>query len=143
MSNEAVSTADSAAEPEGGPVLTRKVLMERVQAITTAKPKDVRDVVEATLAVMGNAVKAGEILRLPPFGIGRPRKAKEGASPLSAMMLVKTSLAPAKEKPAKPEKDAKGPDAGMRGQGKGGAGKGGQGKGGNKAKGVETPAASE
>ncbi len=33
-SNEAVSTADSAAEPEGGPVLTRKVLMERVQAIT-------------------------------------------------------------------------------------------------------------
>ncbi len=34
--------------------------------------------VEATLAVMGNAVKAGEILRLPPFVSGvraRPRKA--------------------------------------------------------------------
>ncbi len=143
MSDEAVSMADEAVEPAGGPALTRKVLIERVQAMTSAKPKDVRDVVMATLSVMGTAVKSGEILRLPPFGIGRPRKAKEGASPLSAMMMLKTSLAPEKEKPAKAPKEAKGPKAGMRGQGKGGGGKGGAGKGGNKAKGVETPAASE
>lgn len=120
------------------PALTRKALNERVQAATGAKMGDVRTITEAVLQVLGAAVRSGETLRLPPFGLGRPRAAKEGAESKSVKMIFKAAAnapepkAPKATKPAKPARAAK-------------AGGGGKGKrAGKKASGgVETPAASE
>lgn len=119
---------------ERGPALTRKILAERVQAATGAKMKDVKTITEAVLSVMGEAVKAGEAVRLPPFGMGRPKKPKEGADPSSPKMMFKASTKVRAPKTPKAPKAA-GKAAGA------GAGKGR--RAGKKAKGVETPAASE
>ena len=48
--------------------LRKKDLLERVGAKSKAKKKDIKDVVEATLLVLGEALAAGEELNLPPLG---------------------------------------------------------------------------
>lgn len=69
-----------------GASLKKKELIDRVMAATGGKKKDVKAVVEATLAVLGAALQSGEGLNLPPFGKARIAKSKgEGAS--SAMTV--------------------------------------------------------
>jgi len=51
--------------------VARKELAARVQKATGAKMKDVQVVMRATLQAMSDALKAGEHLRLPPFGAAR------------------------------------------------------------------------
>ena len=69
-------TAETA---EGAPVvaaLKKKDLLERVQALTKAKKKDVKDVVETTLQVLGEALAKGEELNLPPLGKAKVNRQK-------------------------------------------------------------------
>lgn len=80
-----------------GASLKKKELIDRVMAVTGGKKKDVKEVVEATLSVLGAALQSGEGLNLPPFGKARIAKSKgEGTS---AAMTVKLRGAGAKRAP--------------------------------------------
>lgn len=99
--NEEVVVKDQA------PSVNRKILLERVHKITGGKMRDVKAVVEATLTVMGDALKAGEALRLPPFGNAKVRQ-KADAEAGSAMRAMLRGPKPGRaEKPAKPPKAEK------------------------------------
>jgi nucleoid DNA-binding protein len=61
--------------------LKKKDLIDRVLKVTGGKKKVVRDVVEATLNVLGDALSKGEMLNLPPFGkakVSRPSDVGSG-----------------------------------------------------------------
>ena len=56
-------------------------LLARVGALSKAKKKDVKEVVEATLLVLGEALARGEDLNLPPLGkakVGRQKGVNGG-----------------------------------------------------------------
>ena len=65
--------------------LRMKDLMERVVAATGGTKKGVKEIVEATLAQMGEALKKGESLNLP--GLGKVRVARQGSDIGGAMTL--------------------------------------------------------
>lgn len=71
-------TADAdAASGEGATgSLRKKDLLDRVGAKSKAKKKDIKDVVEATLLVLGEALAAGEELNLPPLGKAKVNRQK-------------------------------------------------------------------
>jgi nucleoid DNA-binding protein len=74
-------------EAEAPPVLKKPDLFDRVVTASGAKKRDVKPIVEAALAVIGDALSAGEELNLPPLGkvkINRQRKDKSGD-----MLIVK------------------------------------------------------
>ena len=79
---------------KSGAALRVKDLVDRVTAAGDFKKKDVRDIVEATLAELGRALEQGAVLNLPPFGklrVGRTRDLANGS-----MMLLKLRRVPAK-----------------------------------------------
>lgn len=80
--------ADQPAEVRpAGRMLKVKDLVEAVQARTTGKKKETRATVEATLAVIGEALGKGQDLNLPPLGrakVGRHKEAGNGE-----MLVVK------------------------------------------------------
>lgn len=99
----AVTPADSpapeAVEPApAGPVLRKKDLIDRVVAASGAKKKVAKDVVEATLQVLGDALAAGDQLVLPPLGHAHRTKTKDTAAG-GATLTVKLRRGGAK-KPA-------------------------------------------
>ena len=65
--------------------LRLKELVDRVVAATGGKKKGVKEVVEATLLQMGEALKKGESLNLPAFG--KLRVARAGVEGGGAMTL--------------------------------------------------------
>lgn len=74
---------DAAGDATGAPArptLRRKELVDRVVAATGAKKKAVRDIVEATLKVLGEALAADESLALPPFGKARVNRHRDLAT---------------------------------------------------------------
>jgi len=76
-----VGSDASEAEADAAPVLKKPDLFDRVVAASGAKKRDVKPIVEAALAVIGDALSAGEELNLPPLGkvkINRQRKDKSG-----------------------------------------------------------------
>lgn len=78
--------ADAAATPPA-PTLRKKALVERVVQATGAKRKLVKDVVEATLVALGDALSKGEELNLPPLGRARVNRTRgEGDA---AMLIIK------------------------------------------------------
>lgn len=80
-----------------GASLKKKELIDRVMAVTGGKKKDVKEVIEATLSVLGAALQSGEGLNLPAFGKARIAKSKgEGAS---SAMTVKLRGAGTKRAP--------------------------------------------
>ncbi len=83
--------------------LKKKELVERVAEAVGGKKKDVKDIVEATLAVLGEALQKGESLNLPPFGRAKVSRSK-GEGKESAM-TVKLRGAGEKTQP-KPKKEA-------------------------------------
>ena len=93
----AMATAPDRGDGEvgkGALALRVKDLVERVSNAGDFKKKDVRDIVEATLAELGRALEAGEVLNLPPFGklrVGRSRDLANGS-----MMTLKLRRMPAK-----------------------------------------------
>ena len=68
--------------------LKKRELVERVAALSGGKKKSVKDVVEATLAVLGEALEKGEELILPPFGKAKVNRSKDGAAG-SKLLTVK------------------------------------------------------
>ncbi len=82
------------AEGEGkarsaAPQLKKKELVARVVAALDGRKKgNVKDIVEATLAALGEALQKGEALNLPPFGRARVSRQKgEGAASLTTVRL--------------------------------------------------------
>lgn len=69
------------------PQLRKRELVERVAGLSGVKKKDVKAVVEATLAVLGDALAAGEELNLPPLGKARINRQKDGAR--GRMMVIR------------------------------------------------------
>ena len=80
-----------------------KDLIERVAAASDQNKKDVRAIVEATLAELGKALEAGESLNLPPFG--RVRIANQKADASGQMMTLKLRRG-GEKKPAKNDGEA-------------------------------------
>ncbi len=82
-------TETRAGETDGtGAVLLRKKdFVERVVAASGAKKKDARDVIDATLKLLGEALAAGESVVLPPFG--RARVSRQVDRKGGEMLVVK------------------------------------------------------
>ncbi|MEP4198249.1 MAG: HU family DNA-binding protein [Aliishimia sp.] len=59
------------------PVLRKKELLDAVAEKSGQKRKDVKPVVEAMLAVMGEAIAQDQELNLPPFGKLKIQRVKE------------------------------------------------------------------
>ena len=95
----------AAAAAETGVVLSRKALIEQVSATVGGKKGTVKDIVEATLKSIGDALRAGDSLNLPPLGKARVAKAgPTGADGKPAALTIKLrahTTAPAAKKPAK------------------------------------------
>lgn len=115
-----------AAKPKG-PTVTRKELALRVQKATDAKMKDVQLIVGATLTAMSEALKAGEQLRLPPFGAARVMRAADPVAGTSMRVVLREvkERAPKADRPPRPERPVRAPKvatAAGRGKGPGKAG---------------------
>lgn len=88
--NEIVDIAEAAAPDSSAKVVAQmkvKDLIDRVAAAADQNKKDVRAIVEATLAELGKALEAGESLNLPPFG--RVRIANQKADGSGQLMTLK------------------------------------------------------
>jgi hypothetical protein len=75
--------ADETGKTGGG--LRLKDLVDRVVAATGGKKAGVKEIVEATLVQMGEALQKGDTLNLPAFG--KMRVARQGAEGGGAMTL--------------------------------------------------------
>ncbi|MFT5744499.1 MAG: nucleoid DNA-binding protein [Paracoccaceae bacterium] len=81
-------TVVSAAAPVvAGPTVRKKELIDRVVLASGMKKKDVKPVVEATLAVLGQSLSNGEELIAHPFG--KLKVNREKVLPNGKMMIVK------------------------------------------------------
>ncbi len=76
--NEVVEIAESGAKVVA--MMKVKDLIDRVATASDQNKKDVRAIVEATLAELGKALEAGETLILPPLGRVRIANQKSDAS---------------------------------------------------------------
>jgi len=99
--NEVVDIAEASAKVVAQ--MKVKDLIDRVAAASDHNKKDVRAIVEATLAELGRALEAGEILNLPPFGRVRIANQKSDAS--GQMMTLKLRRG-GEKKPAKNDGEA-------------------------------------
>ncbi len=75
---------------ESGPMVKKKDFIDRAVVRSGVKKKDARPAVEAALAVMADALKAGEELNLPPLGkvkVNRVKKLKD-----ATMLIVKIRI---------------------------------------------------
>ena len=78
----------AAAQGQGTQSVQKRELFARVAAATDAKKKDVKLIVEATLAILGKAISDGEELNLPPLGKVRIVKARDaGAAEVVTLKL--------------------------------------------------------
>ena len=102
-------TEPKAADRPKPPMLTRKDLFDRVQKATGAKVGDLRHIVDATLTVMRDALKAGENLHIPPFGATRVLRAADAEKGAAMRVLIRDlkMREPSSDRPARPERPAK------------------------------------
>ncbi|MFC3529739.1 HU family DNA-binding protein [Paracoccus mangrovi] len=64
---------DPPQDPHNAKVLQKRQLLAQVVRRTGLRSADIKPVVEATLAELGNAIAAGMTLALPPLGRARVR----------------------------------------------------------------------
>lgn len=102
----AAAPAAPAADPAPAPVakvkapaLKIKDLVTRVAEATGGKRKGVKEMVEATLAALGDALSKGEDLNLP--GLGRTRIARMAEKDGGSLMTLKVRRGVHKKKEAK------------------------------------------
>lgn len=77
MAEKNTHTKSADAPTEGNaPQLKRAEFIDRVTALTGAKKKDAKPLIEATLAVLGDAIAAQEDINLPPLGKLKVQKRK-------------------------------------------------------------------
>ena len=93
---ETAETATVASARVKGPTLRIKDLVDRVAEATGGKKKGVKEMVEATLTVLGESLSKGEDLNLPGFGRSRVARSieKDGGS----LMTLKVRRGPHKKK---------------------------------------------
>lgn len=107
-----MTASDPASDPEdaviekgsksGTPQLRKKDLVARVITALDGKKKGpVKEIVEATLASLGEALAKGESLNLPPFG--RARIARQKGEGKASSMTVKLRGAGEKNAPKGPK----------------------------------------
>ena len=85
---QAKAAAAQAAAPADGAMVTKKELLARVKARADGvKGADLRIAMDAVLAELGNALVAGEGLKLPGFGVLKVQRRKE--LPTGDMVVVK------------------------------------------------------
>lgn len=65
------SGGDPPCDPQPAKVLQKRQLLTRVVQRTGLRSADIKPVVEATLAELGDAIAAGMTLALPPLGRAR------------------------------------------------------------------------
>ncbi|MEZ5797181.1 MAG: HU family DNA-binding protein [Paracoccaceae bacterium] len=99
---EGAPEAEQAADATAGtkaPTLKIRDLVARVAERQGGNRKQVKDVVEATLAVLGEALARGEDMNLP--GLGKTRVARSQEKDGAAHMTLKVRRGPHKPKEAK------------------------------------------
>ena len=83
------STATDTGRPDGQPLMIKKPeILDRLVKVSGAKRKDAKLILEATLAVLGDALSEGEELNLPPLGklkVNRTRQ--DGAAEVLILKL--------------------------------------------------------
>lgn len=91
-----------ASKPTAGATLKARDLIARVAEATGGKVKDIKPMVEATLAELGKALDAGETLVLPPLGKLRITPPKgEGATGPMKLKLNRGGAAGGRKNPEK------------------------------------------
>ncbi|PZQ99951.1 MAG: hypothetical protein DI533_04800 [Cereibacter sphaeroides] len=73
--------------------IRKKELVERVVSASGAKKKQVKDIVEHTLKVLGDALAKGEELNIPPFGKAKVNRARTDDKGNTMMVKVKQGSA--------------------------------------------------
>jgi nucleoid DNA-binding protein len=81
--------------------LRKKELIARVVDVVGGKKKGVKEIVEATLSVLGEALQKGEALNIPPFG--RAKVARQKGEGKTSSMTVKLRGAGEKNAPRGPK----------------------------------------
>ncbi|WP_223274698.1 HU family DNA-binding protein [Tateyamaria sp. syn59] len=88
-----------------GPMMRKKELVEAVVARSGLKKKDVKPAVEATLAVLGEALKEGRSMNLEPMGkvkINREKKLASGRMMVARIRQREPKLRDLAETPDSP-----------------------------------------
>ena len=86
--------AEARSTNTAAPALKMKDLIDKVVTSTGAKKADVRAVIEATLAALGDALSNGDTLNLPPFGRAKvSRTADAGSGKAMTVKLRRPSAA--------------------------------------------------
>ncbi len=81
--------------------LKMKDLIERVVKASGAKKKGVKEIVEATLATLGDALAKGEAINLPGFGRAKVAHAEDKAAGKPMTIKMKSQSAADPKKPGK------------------------------------------
>jgi DNA-binding protein HU-alpha len=103
-----VVPADAEAAPEtvdeasSAVTLKKQDLLARVAALSGAKRKDVKPILEAALQVLGDALSKGEELNLPPLGKVKVNRSKaESGTEILMLRLRRSDGAEKAKKPGK------------------------------------------
>lgn len=91
-------TEAGAEAPKSSNALKLKDLVEKVVTTTGAKKKNAKEIVEATLTLLGEALANGQELNLPGFGKVRVQKTANKADGQSMMTLKMRSTKPGRKK---------------------------------------------
>ncbi len=70
-------------------IVKRKEFMDRVIEKSGMKPKDVKPVVEATLAVLGDAIQQGEEVAVRPLGRMKVNRQKDNMNALISILKLR------------------------------------------------------
>ena len=81
------------------PALKMKDLIDKVVGTTGAKKADVRQIVDATLAALGDALSNGDTLNLPPFGRAKVSRAGDASSGKAMTVKLRRPSAAGASKP--------------------------------------------
>ncbi len=85
------------AAPDAAVILRKPELIERVMALSGMKKRDVKPVVEATLAALGDALSNDETLNLQPLGkvmVNRRKLSDNGEVMFTRIRRSKKSIEP-------------------------------------------------
>jgi hypothetical protein len=98
LSNVVPIAVEPSAAAVAATTLRVRDLVDRVAEATGAKKKDTREIVEATLAALGTAIDAGDVLNLPPLGKLRVSRAASGETGAATLKLRRAGTVKANEK---------------------------------------------
>lgn len=87
MARKTETSPPEPATTAAAPVMKKPELLDAVVARTNLKKRDVKPAVEAALAVLGDALREGTELNLPPLGKLRIVKNKDLGDGVSVMTL--------------------------------------------------------